>query len=206
MIRIENLTFYFDKEKIFKNFSVQIPDNSFVSIIGESGKGKTTLLNLLAGFEIAREGEIYIDDIKLSKGTISDIRKKIAWLPQNFDISINTVKELFMAPFNLKSNKELLPSPAEIKSLFETLNIGNVSFSKNIDEISGGQKQRVIIASLLATKKRYFLLDEPSSALDSKSVEVLLKTLKKENITILASTHDKTVIEASTMVIDLNKL
>lgn len=206
MIKIKNLTFHFDNLKIFDNFSVDIPDNSFVSIIGESGKGKTTLLNILAGFEAIQQGNIFIDDLVLSKDTISEIRKKIAWLPQNFDIPSNTVDELFMAIFSLKNNKKLIPNNKKIKSLFDSLNIGDVSLLKDIDKISGGQKQRVLMASLLATKKSYFLLDEPSSALDSKSVEILINLLKKQQTTVLASTHEKKIIDASTMVIDLNKL
>jgi len=206
MIKIKNLTFHFDNVKIFNNFSVEIPDNSFVSIIGESGKGKTTLLNILAGFEPIIQGNIFIDDIKLSKDTIFNIRKKIAWLPQNFDIPADTVGQLFMAIFSLKNNKGITPNKKKIKRLFNSLNISDVSLSKDLNKISGGQKQRVLIASLLATKKPYFFLDEPSSALDSKSVEILINRLKKQNITVLASTHNKKLIEASTMLIDLNKL
>ncbi len=206
MIRIEKLNFFYEAKKLFDDFCVEIPDNSLVSIKGESGKGKTTLLNILAGFEIPFSGEIYFDDIILSKENIFKIRQEIGWLPQNFNMPIDTVKELFMAPFDLKFNKKYLPDDTEIKSLFESLNLQNIDLQKKTDEISGGQKQRVLLASLLATQKPYLLLDEPSSALDNKSVEMLMNLLKKENKTVIISTHDQMIIEKSSLVIDLDKM
>lgn len=111
-----------------------------------------------------------------------------------------------MAPFNLKTNKKNIPSSEEIEMLFNRLNISEISLSKKIDEISGGQKQRIIIASLLATKKKYFFLDEPTSALDNNSIELLMDILKTENKTIVIASHNKKVIDSSFLIIDLDKI
>lgn len=92
MIVVKNLSFLFEGKNLFSNFSFEIPDNSFVSIIGESGKGKTTLLNLLLGFEKPFSGEIIFDNLLLNNDNVSSIRKEIAWLPQNFNIPVENVK------------------------------------------------------------------------------------------------------------------
>lgn len=206
MILVKNLSFLFKEKRLFNNFSFVIPENSFVTITGESGKGKTTLLNILSGFEKPLSGEIMFDNLVLNKENMPLIRKEIAWLPQNFNIPIETVKELFMAPFNLKINKKNIPIFEEIQILFNRLNIGDVSLSKKIDEISGGQKQRIIIASLLATKKKYFFLDEPTSALDDYSIEILMNILKTEKKTVVIASHNKKVIDSSSQIIDLDRI
>ena len=206
MIELKNVCFNYKDEIIFDNFSQVIETNKITTIKGQSGKGKTTLLNILAGFEIPHSGTIFFDKIEINHLTISNLRKQIAWLPQNFNITVDNVKELFYSVFNLKINKKNKPSLEQINEIFSKIGLEKEIINKKIDEISGGQKQRIILASLLLSNKKYVILDEPSSALDELSTKKILQEFKiKKNTTVIISSHDKTIIENSDNIIDLDK-
>jgi polar amino acid transport system ATP-binding protein/putative ABC transport system ATP-binding protein len=206
MILVDKISLKYDNQPLFDKLSFSVPDTTMVSIIGESGKGKTTLLNLLAGFEIVESGNILYDNIELNSKNLSKIRQKIAWLPQNFNVPFDTVEELFFSVFELKINKSYKPSSTSIENIFDKLALDITLLKKNIDEISGGQKQRIILASLLLTQKKYFLLDEPTSALDSFSAQKLINVLKESDKTVLIATHDDFVVKNSDTTINLDVL
>ncbi|MBN2663761.1 MAG: ABC transporter ATP-binding protein [Bacteroidales bacterium] len=204
MIEFKNISFKYDQKLIFDNFSTEIKNGQKVAIIGESGSGKSTFLNLLAGFEIPNSGEIFVDDIKLSAQNMFSVRQKIAWLPQNFNVPFDTTKELFFSPFSLKNNKKNRPTQPEIDKVFLELGIAKELLEKKIDEVSGGQKQRIMLASIILTKKKYIFLDEPTSALDDHSTSNLLEILLNlTNTTVIAATHDKIYIDKADKIINL---
>ncbi len=202
MIEFRNIFFGYKEEILLENFNRKIFNGEKVAICGQSGCGKTTLLNMILGFELPQKGDIYIDNDKLSHFNISKIRQKIAWLPQNFNISFETVKELFFSPFNLKSNYKNKPNEKDIEKSFYDLGLKKSILKKNINEISGGQKQRILLSSMILLKKNYILLDEPTSALDHLSVEKTSKVLLNlKHTTIIAATHDKNFINKADSVI-----
>ena len=168
MIEIKDLNISFENEIIFKDFSLSLKKGEKLAVTGESGKGKSTLLNLLAGFIPDYKGNISIFGIELNHITILEIRKKIAWLPQDTSLNIKTVKELFFAPFEFHLNKENRPSKKEISEMFKHFDLSENLLQKKVKEISGGQKQRIILASCLLSEKPLLLADEPTSALDEK--------------------------------------
>lgn len=206
MIEFKNVCFNFDNEIIFENFSQVIETNKITTIIGQSGAGKTTLINILTGFELPVSGSVLYDGVELNWQTINKIRKQIACLPQNFNIPVETVEDLFFTIFNLRNNKKNKPNKIVLLDYFLKLGLEKEIFEKRIDEISGGQKQRVILSSLLLSNKKYLILDEPSSALDELSTKKILQEFRnKPNITTIIASHDKTIIENSDFIIDLNK-
>jgi putative ABC transport system ATP-binding protein len=206
MIEFKNVCFNYENEIIFENFSKVIETNKITTIIGQSGAGKTTLINILTGFELPVSGSVLYDGVELNCQTINKIRKQIACLPQNFNIPVETVEDLFFTIFNLKNNKKNKPNKIVLLDYFLKLGLEKEIFEKKIDEISGGQKQRVILSSLLLSKKKYLILDEPSSALDELSTKKILQEFRnKPNITTIIASHDKTIVENSDFIIDLNK-
>ncbi len=192
MIKIEKISFKYKDDWLFKDFSKTIEDGKKVVITGESGAGKSTFLSFFAGFLQPQKGEIFIDDLQLNSENISEIRKKTAWLPQDFNVPFDTVNELFISPFELKINKDFRPTDQQINDIFQKLGLEPDMLTKKINQISGGQKQRVLLASIILLKKKYIFLDEPTSALDDKSTQMLINTMfALKDTTILAATHDK---------------
>ncbi len=191
MTEISHLTLSFKNEKIFDDFSLLIKKGEKIALSGESGKGKTTLLNLIAGFFPNYRGKITVFGKELNSANISEIRKTIAWLPQDTSIAVKTVKELFFSPFNFALNKNNKPSSNELSTIFSEFALDENLLTKKTNEISGGQKQRILLASCLLLKKPLLLLDEPTSALDEKIKKKITDyILKQEDLTVIAATHD----------------
>jgi ABC-type lipoprotein export system ATPase subunit len=207
MIELKNIVYNYSSVNIFNNFSIELADNQLVAIIGASGTGKSTFLDLLLGFVYPQKGSIFYDKIKLDKNSVQKIRNFTAWMPQNFNVPFDTVEEMFFAPFNLKINKNQKPDKNKISEIFEILNIDIDLLTKNIDQISGGQKQRVMLASIFLLEKKYFFIDEPTSALDENSANKLIDFLqqKKQNATIIVSTHDNKLINSADLIVKIGQ-
>lgn len=204
MVTIKNLTISFGDETVHKDFSLYVEKGERLAITGESGKGKSTLLNLLAGFIPDYQGEIRVDGTLLSSKTVDKIRTKIAWLPQDTTLTFESVEELFYAPFQFVQNKAKKPTKEEIADIFKAFYISEELLSKKVNEISGGQKQRIILASCLLLDKPLLLIDEPTSALDKAVKErVTDYILNRKDVTIIAVTHDEYWINQSSRVVHL---
>ncbi len=204
MINIKNLNVKFKNETVFENFSLTIHKGQKLAITGKSGKGKSTLLNLIAGFIPDFKGQIYVNGIVLNPNNICEIRKLIAWLPQETALNFNLVNDLFLSPFKFNINKKRLPDKKQIAEIFEYFELSEQLLKKKVKEISGGQKQRILLASCILLKKTVLLLDEPTSALD-KSIKKKITDyiFSQKDMTIIAATHDDYWYEKSDKVMNL---
>ncbi len=204
MIEIRNLNISFNNEVIFNNFSLSLKKGEKLALTGKSGKGKSTLLNLLGGFIPNFEGEVSVNGIVLNRHTINEIRKITAWLPQEFAFNFETVNELLFAPFGFALNREKTPDKEQVVKILDSFEISKTLLSKKVKEISGGQKQRIILASCMLLQKPVLLFDEPTSALD-ESIKQRISNyiLSRNNLTVIAASHDKYWIENSDSVIQL---
>ena len=210
MLKISNVHKSFKKNKILKGVDLTVNKGDVVVILGPSGSGKTTLLRTLAFLETADKGELEFDEIKTSlsnahKKTILDVRKKIGFVYQNYNLFANkTAVENVMEGLVIarKVPKE------EAKTIAEDA-LKKVGLLEEKDfypsQLSGGQQQRVGIARAIAYKPDVVLFDEPTSALDPELVgEVLsvIKALAKEGTTMIVVTHEMSFAEeAATQVV-----
>ena len=206
MIQLKNISLKYDNKLIFKDLSLKIKTNQKVAILGESGSGKTSLLNLIIGFVKPQTGKIFVNNLELNPQNIRTIRKNIAWLPQGIDMYFENVNEMFFAPFYLNLNKKNKPDNNQIEKIFKAFNLDFDLMNKKVSEISGGQKQRLILASILLTNKKIYLLDEPTSALDTANASLIAEYLKKLDATIIAASHDQDFFSKMDYTINLNKL
>lgn len=210
MLKITNVHKSFKKNKILKGVDLTVNKGDVVVILGPSGSGKTTLLRTIAFLETADKGELEFDEIKTSlsnahKKTILDVRKKIGFVYQNYNLFANkTAVENVMEGLVIarKVPKE------EAKTIAEDA-LKKVGLLERKDfypsQLSGGQQQRVGIARAIAYKPDVVLFDEPTSALDPELVgEVLsvIKALAKEGTTMIVVTHEMSFAEeAATQVV-----
>src|SRR6056297_1034397 len=206
MIWIKKLNINFKHEKIYRDFDLHVRKGNKIAFTGESGKGKSTLLNLLAGFIPDFRGEVTVDGIPLNAKNIGIIRRYLAWLPQDTSLNIINVRELFEMPFTFTLNREHFPSEKQISEIFSAFELKEALLDKKVKQISGGQKQRILLASALLQKKPLLLLDEPSSALDIRiKKQVTDYILALPDVTVIAVTHDEYWMSRSDRILNLDE-
>lgn len=206
MIKITNLNKYFFKNKnneihVINNTSIEFPETGLVTIYGESGCGKTTLLNVLGGLDDFYNGTIEIDDYKLKKYSYRRIdrvrNEKIGYIFQNYLLlQHQTVYE------NLKIilNMYKLSDP-EIKERIDYVlkAVGMFKYKKRkVSELSGGQQQRVSIARALIKSPSLILADEPTGNLDEKNTIEIMNILKKisKNTLVILVSHEQNIVNS----------
>ena len=191
-IKFKNLSFSFEENKILNNFSIEIKKGERALIIGESGKGKSTLIDIIAGFYNNYEGDFLIDGVPLK--SIVNWRKKIGYLSQSFFILDDSIKNNII--LNDESNEERLIEIIKICQLTELISSKKEGLNTVIGErgslLSGGEKQRIGLARALYRNPEILILDEPTSSLDDNTAEEFIESVLKldKNYTIIMVTHN----------------
>lgn len=202
LIKIENLTFAYEKENILQNLSLEIDKGEIISILGPNGAGKSTLAKLLCGFLRPDEGRIFIGGKDSKDLSIKEIADSIGFILQNPNAMISKAMIYDEVAFGLRVRglseeeiKEKVNKALEICGLY--------SFIKwPISALSYGQKRRVTIASILVLDPEVIILDEPTAGQDlnhyTKMMEFIREINKKYGLTILMISHDMHLIEEYT--------
>lgn len=198
MIKCENINLSFPKQVICENLSFDVLKGESICFSGPSGKGKSSLLKVLMGFLLPQSGTIQIDGVELKNTTVKAIRDKMIWLPQNSNLPVDSANELL-------DLLQMKPNHIEAFQMFlDRLGVRECGDDKSFAEISGGQKQRVVLAACLSLDKPIILLDEPVSALDDHSIDLLFATLDSlSNKTIISTSHNKKWINYCNRTIEL---
>ena len=197
-VRIEHVFKRFGAVTAVNDFDLVVKDGEFVSILGPSGCGKTTTLRMIAGFERATEGEIYIGDHCVSssvKGSFAPPEKRdIGMVFQSYAVWPHmTVAENVGYPLKIQKvdKKE---REERVQKMLELVHLGEYS-KRYPHQLSGGQQQRVALARALVAQPGLLLLDEPLSNLDAKlreSMRFEILAIQKElGITVVYVTHDQ---------------
>ena len=192
ILQIDNACIAFGADTLFSGFCLQLHEGEIACISGQSGRGKTSLLNAILGFVPLKAGSITVNGILLEKGTIDQIRRQVAWIPQELALPSEWVKEMVQLPFNLKANRNTPFSLDKLFACFDELGLEEELYDKRVNEISGGQRQRIMIAVATLMQKPLLIVDEPTSALDpisTSKIEDLAMELKKD-YTIVMVTHN----------------
>lgn len=193
-------------EVIFNNLNLSFKSGEFVCILGESGAGKTTLMNIIGGLDSNYEGNIYFDDINIKNTNLDNYRRdNIGFIFQNFNLISNlTILENVMIKLDM-SKMSLKDKISKSKEILKELGLEK-EIHKMPNELSGGQKQRVAIARTLVTDPDIILADEPTGALDSaNSIKVLeiLKDISEKGKLVIVVTHSKKVLDYSSRLITI---
>ncbi len=165
---------------VFKNLTVKIKGGERIGIVGLSGAGKSTLASLLLRFDEVDSGSIKIDGIDIRDVRQNDLRKKIAYVPQEPLLFHRSVKENIAYYDNSVSDAEIISAAkaAHAHEFIEKLPNGyDTIVGERGIKLSGGQKQRVVIARAVLKKAPIMIFDEATSALDSESEQIIQKAL-----------------------------
>ena len=187
--------------QVLKNISFKVDKGEFLAIMGSSGSGKSTMMNILGCLDNQYEGRYILDGIDISKSTeneLSEIRnKKIGFIFQSFNLLPRlTALENVELPLVYSS----IPKEERHKRANELLEMVGLKdrIHHRPNELSGGQRQRVAIARALVNNPSIILADEPTGNLDSKSEEEIIEILQKLNKmgkTIVIVTHEPSIGE-----------
>ena len=182
-----------------KGVNLTIGEGEFVGIIGHTGSGKSTLVQLLCGLMAPTKGQILIDGVDINnKETAKDMRKKLRLqvgmvfqYPEHQLFEETVLKDICFGPKNLGFSEEEAQSQA--KAAMKKVGLSLKLAEESPFDLSGGQKRRVAIAGVLAMKPKYLILDEPTAGLDPQGREEILaqvqKMQKELGITIILVSH-----------------
>ncbi len=198
ILEFENVSIGFDKNKnIVENFSTKIYEGDFISIIGQNGSGKSTILKSIFGLSILNEGWIYYKEKNIKSIKSKELAKKISYVPQitSFPSDVTLFEFVMMGRFpygNLLTSDKQKDEQIVLESI-KNVNLEGLE-NEYINNLSGGQQQRALIALTLAQDTDTIILDEPTNHLDIKmqlEIMTILKKLNKEhNKTIIIVIHD----------------
>lgn len=200
MITIKHLSKSYGKHKVLNNISMSFSRYGLIAICGDSGCGKTTLLNCLSCL-LDFDGEINIDGVNLSRlreeEKDSFRLKNIGFVFQDFKLfNSETVSRNILLPLEMSSG---MKDKFKTRKVDDLLSVVGLSHMKNhkINQLSGGEKQRIAIARALVNDPKIILADEPTGALDSYNSEEIMKILEgiSKNALVIVVSHDKELMK-----------
>ena len=198
-IEFKNVCFSYDKKgkRGISNVSFEIPLKKFTGVIGSSGAGKTTILDIICGIRVHQSGSVLFDQVPIEELNLECLRSGIAFLGQ----------EPFLFDDTIENNLNYARSDASVSDLWKALELANIAtFVSSLPDglqtkignrgssLSVGQKQRLAIARALVSNSSLILLDEPTSALDNESES------------LITATFDKLISEGKTVVVVAHRL
>ncbi len=200
-IELKNIAFTYGQGTAFehcaiKNIDLKIEKNEFIGIIGQTGSGKSTLVQLLNGLLKATAGNILYDGKSIYEKNydMKTLRQKVGLVfqyPEHQLFEVDVLSDVCFGPRNLGLSSEEAKERA--KEALSMVGMKESHYTKSPFELSGGQKRRVAIAGVLAMKPEYLILDEPSAGLDPKARDEILGTIaglkEKTGISIILVSH-----------------
>jgi spermidine/putrescine transport system ATP-binding protein len=192
LLSIRNVAKQFGKNVVLRDISLDVAEGEFLTIPGESGSGKTTLLRIIAGFETASAGEVWMGEERLDRQP--PYRRRVNTVFQHYALFPHLTVEQNVAYGLRVAKRPEAEISSRVKEALEKVKMSTHAKSKP-SKISGGQQQRVALARALVNRPRLLLLDEPLSALDAnlrRQMQVELKSLQREvGISFIFVTHDQ---------------
>ena len=210
MIELQHIWKQFGSRIIFSDLSLNFQSGMVYALIGDSGCGKTTLLNMLAKLETFDKGEIIYKGKSLTSLKNNEFyRNELGYLFQNFGLlESQTIREnLELGMIGKKKNKKQEKERLLLQAL-QAVRLDYLSLNQKIYELSGGEAQRVALAKIILKNPPLVLADEPTASLDpknSKEIMEILLELRNANRTIIIATHNPSIWKMADQVIRLSK-
>lgn len=192
-VKFENVQKTYDGDTlVVKNLNLDIAKGEFLTMLGPSGSGKTTTLMMLAGFETATNGEIFLDSSPINR--IAPEKRNIGMVFQNYALFPHmTIAENLAFPLNVRKMAKA-EIERKVKTALDMVGLGGFASRRPV-QLSGGQQQRVAVARALVFEPKLILMDEPLGALDKQLREQMQYEIKRIHealgVTVVYVTHDQ---------------
>lgn len=195
MIRFEHVNKSFGNEQVLIDFNLEIPEGEFLTVIGCSGCGKTTMLRMINGLHTPDSGRVLVQEKNVAETDLIALRRSIVYVIQNKGLFPHmTVSENITYVPVISGKKDKLENRRLAVRLLKTVGLPEEMADRYPLELSGGQQQRVGIARALAADAKILLMDEPFGALDEitkRAMQNEMLSLQKQlHMTIVFITHD----------------
>ena len=201
-IILEDINFSHKNNLIFKSITLEIKKNEIIGIIGETGSGKSTFIDILCGLLNPNKGKIKLNKVEMLKNEIKNLHKIISIVPQRINLLDDTIKNNILYAHKFSNERNIEERINDLKDVClldyidEKENGWNSIVGENGAKLSGGQIQRLGIARALFKKPQILILDEATSGLDKQTEEKLLNNLInfRPKLTIIIISHNKTIL------------
>ena len=203
-----DITFAYDeKTPVFSGLNLTVEEGETIALVGESGAGKSTILNLLLGFNKVDAGEILIDGQSINSLDLRSYRKFLSVVPQKTILFSGSIRENITYGNPRISDKELwqVINAANLRPVIEKLPQGlDTQVGEHGDKLSGGQRQRISIARAIIRNPRVIIFDEATSSLDSlseKEIQEAIEHLTKDRTTFIVAHRLSTIRHADKIAV-----
>ncbi len=209
VVEFKDVSFaYNDNDLVLKNINLSIQAGETVALVGTTGSGKTTIIQLLAKFYSPNTGSITIDGVDISEFEVDSLRSQIAFVDQNVRLFNDSVKvNIALGQVESMSDAQI-EHAAKVSNAYEFIQQLSEQFETEIGEngtkLSGGQRQRLAIARAIAKDSPILILDEATSALDSateKQVQAAIDKMQKDRTTIIIAHRLSTIQKADRIIV-----
>jgi ATP-binding cassette subfamily B protein len=205
----ENVGFHYhnNETQVLNGFNLHVDQGETIAFVGESGAGKSTILNMVIGFHMATEGQVLLDGHDMSKIDLRTYRRHLAVVPQTSILFSGTIRENITYGCENVTEEQLaeVVKAANLTDLVETLPKGlDTMVGEHGGKLSGGQRQRIAIARALIRNPKIIVLDEATSALDSiseKMIQEALNNLVKGRTTFIVAHRLSTIRDADKIAV-----
>lgn len=210
-IRFNNVSFWYHEDyKLLDHINCSFPAGKVTALVGVSGRGKTTMFNLLTQLYKTKSGEITIGDIPVTEYGLSSYRRQFFVLTQQPVLFSGTVVENLVYGLNYYPTFEQMTTAlkeAQADFVFDFAEGLDTQLGEYGETLSGGQRQRLVIARALLSNAPYWLLDEAFSALDRQATADIMEIIKKaaKNRTVIIIAHDPSILQIADYVVVLDK-
>ncbi|HRY27682.1 MAG TPA: ABC transporter ATP-binding protein [Candidatus Moranbacteria bacterium] len=205
-VEFKNISFSYEKEAVLKDISFKAAAGQMVAIVGRSGEGKSTLMDLISRYNIPQKGSIFLDGVNIKKIKLKSLRDQIAIVPQEVDLFNDTIKNN-IAYSRISASEEEILQASKLAHCHEFIE----KFPKKYEQIVGekgvklstGQKQRLAIARAILRNPKILILDEATSALDSESEKYVQEALQEvmKNRTTFVIAHRLSTIRKANLIL-----
>ena len=212
LLEVKNVSYtYRSKYQVteaLKEVSCTFDSRRLYVLRGPSGSGKTTLLSLLAGLDLATEGDVFLRGVSFGKLDREKLRREdVAIIFQAFNLfPLLTAQENVMFPLQISGVTSRKAKNAAA-ALLQSVGINEEQFGKYPDMLSGGEQQRIAVARALASGAKIILADEPTGSLDSangqKIMDILKRLVEEEGYCVIVVTHDMTIADQANVIYSL---
>ncbi|WP_346885868.1 ABC transporter ATP-binding protein [Clostridium sp. UBA4395] len=211
VIHFESVAKAYGNNLILNDFNLKINKGEFLTIIGSSGCGKTTVLKLINGLLTPEDGKIHVNGQDISRVNQIELRRRVGYVIQGVGLfpHMNIRKNISYVP-NLIKKDDKRKIESKVEELIKVVGLSEDTLERYPSELSGGQRQRVGLARALAASPEILLMDEPFGAVDEITRKLLqeeiLRIYKEFNVTIVFITHDiKEALKLGTRVLVMDK-
>ena len=210
-VEYQNINFAYHKDQpVLQNLSFLAHPGDTIALVGSSGAGKTTIINLLPRFYDPQGGQIFLDGMDIEKVTLKSLRRQIGIVPQETILFSGTIAQNIafgQTEYNIKD----IEAAAKIANAHQFISQFSQGYYSYVGErgvnLSGGQKQRIAIARAVLLNPRILILDEATSALDSESEALVQEALQRimEDRTVFVIAHRLATVRSATRILVLEK-